>query len=103
MVEYYAFYDNIRGRRIVPVAFASKKQAEDFIEKYEYYGEIKQFTYDHYGKSRKGFIEWLNRNSPIGYGLSMEKQIVRSPQKMKDLTLFKYMLSSFGIKLKESQ
>jgi hypothetical protein len=94
MTEYFAFYSNMIGKReVVPVAFPSQKKADDFISKYQYSGGFKQFNYDHHGKDKKRFVEWLDRNylSPA-YGLSRGHSIV----KYKDGdTLFKYMMSMF--------
>ena len=96
-MEYYLFYDNMGAHKIVPVAFGSEKSANDFIEKYENYGGYKQFRYDHYGKNKEKFIQWLEEHHPIkDYPEAKRRnQIVKS----KGFELYKYMMSIFGVKI----
>ena len=96
MTEYYTFYDNKSGKEVVPVAFSSQNQADNFIEKYQNYGGIRQFNYDHYGTDKKRFSEWLEEQFKLPQNLRKSKQIVS----YKDYTLFKYMMSMFGVRLK---
>ena len=98
MTEYYAFYDNMGLGQVVPVEFSSQKQAQKFIDEYEYFGEYKQFNWDHHGNNKDSFVEWLDEKYPIlTYHLSRRPQII----KYKDgESLFRYMMSMFGLKVK---
>lgn len=94
MAEYFLFYDNKGGKETVPVEFKSQKAADKFINDFEYRGGIKNFNYDHYGKNKRNFIIWAGGN-PDDKNDKTSKRIV----KYSGMTLFKYMMSMFGVKI----
>jgi len=110
MTEYYVFYDNINlvgKRNFVPVAFDSEKQADSFIDAYQYHGGIKQFSYDHFGKNKQSFIRWIDGFPELAYNLSREPSIITYrgwlgkgiPEESAQQQLYRYLLSVFGVRM----
>ena len=87
MVMYAMFYDNMfptGKRKRVAVAFASEKQLDNFVNRYEHYGGFTRFNFDRYGNNKIGFLSY--------YHLGPETKI----QKKRGIRLFTYLERVLG-------